>query len=112
MFTSGCEDNGGCDGFGYNSGGGDFDGGGGGEGGCDDGGVGDGVGVWTGVEGLVGVCCELLSEEIPTSEGVEGRSSYASGSRGSVTDFDVPSTSPCSSWVNVVVTVAYGFLLA
>ena len=52
MTTSDCEDNGGCDGFGYNSGGGDFDSGGGGEGGCDDGGVGGGVGVCTGVEGL------------------------------------------------------------
>ena len=47
MSASGCEYNGGCDGFGYNSGGGDFDGGGGGEGGWDYGGVGDGVGVWT-----------------------------------------------------------------
>ena len=62
MTTSGCEDNGGCDGFSCNSGGGDFDGGGGGEGGWDDGGVGDGVGVWTGVEGLAGVCCEISSE--------------------------------------------------
>ena len=112
MTTSGCEDNSGCDGFGRNSGGGDFDGGGGGEGGCDDGGVGDGVGVWTGVEGWAGVCCEILLKEIPAFEGVEGRPSCASMSSGSVTDFDVPSTSPCSSWVNVVVTVAYGFVLA
>ena len=103
MTTSGCEDNGGCDGFGCNSGGGDFDGGGGGEGGCDDGGVGDGVGVWTGVKWLTGVCGEILLEEIPASEGVEGRSSW---SICSVTDFDVPITSPCSSWVNFVVTVA------
>ena len=106
MTTSSCEDNSGCDGFGCNSGGG------GGEGGCDDGGVGDGVGVWTGVEGLAGVCCELWSKEIPTFEGVVGRSSWASVSIGSVTDFDVSITSPCWSWVNVVVTVAYGFLLA
>ena len=106
MTTSGCEDNGGCDGFGCNSGGGDFDSGGGGEGGCDDGGVGDGVGVWTGVEGLAEVCCELWSEEIPASEGVVGRSSWASVLIGSVTDFDVPITSPCWSRVNVIVTVA------
>ena len=112
MTTSGCEDNGGCDGFGSHSGGGDFDGGGGGDEGCDDGGVGDGVGVWTGVEGLAGVCCELLSEEIPASKGVVGRSSWASVSIGSITDFDVPCMSPCSSRVNVVVTVAYSFLLA
>ena len=73
---------------------------------CDDGGVGDGVGVWTGVEGLAGVLCELWSEEIPASEGVVGRSSWASVLIGSVTDFDVPITSPCWSRVNVVVTVA------
>ena len=79
---------------------------------CDDGGVGDGVGVWTVVEGLAGVCCELWSEEIPTSEGVVGRSSWASVSIGSVIDFDVPITSPCWSRVNVIVTVSYGFLLA
>ena len=103
MTTFGGEDNGGCDGFDCNSGGNDFDGGGGGEGGCDDGGVGDGVGVWTGVKGLAGVWCEIFSEEIPDSEGVEGRSSR---SIGSVTDFDVPITSPCSSRVNVVVIVA------
>ena len=106
MTTSSCEDNGGCDGFGCNSSGGDFGGGGGGEGGCDDGGVGDGVGVWIGVKGLAGVCCELWSEEIPTSEGVVGRSSWASVSIGSVIDFDVPIMSPCWSRVNVVITVA------
>ena len=106
MTTSSCEDNGGCDGFGCNSSGGDFDGGGGGEGGCDDGGVGDRLGVWIGVEGLGGVCCELWSEEIPASEGVVGRSSCALVMIGSVTDFDVPITSPCWSQVNVVVTVA------
>ena len=99
MSASDCEDNGGCDGFGCKSGGG-------GEGGCDDGGVGDGVGVWTGVEGLAGVCCKLWSEEIPASEGVVGRSSWASVLIGSVTDFDVPITSPCWSRVNVIVTVA------
>ena len=70
------------------------------------------MGVWTGVEGLVGVCCEILLEEIPASEGVEGRSSCASVSIGSVTDLDVPIMSPCSSRVNVIVTVAYCFLLA
>ena len=106
MTTSDCADNGGCDGFGCNSGGGDFDGGGGGEGGCDDGGVGDGVGVWTGVEGLAGVCCELWSEEIPSSEGVVGRSSWASVLIGSVTDCDVPITSPCRSGINVIVMCA------
>ena len=102
MTTSGCEDEGGCEGLGCNSGGGDFDGGGG-EGCFDDGGVGDGVGVWTGVEGLAGVCCELWSEEISSFGGVVGRSL---GLIGSVIDFDAPITSPCWSRVNVVVTVA------
>ena len=94
MTTFGCEDNGGCD---------RFDGGGGGEGGFDDGGVGDGVGVWIGVEGLAGVCCELWSEEISSLDGVVGRSS---GLIGSVIEFDAPIMSPCSSRVNVVITVA------
>ena len=106
MTTSGCEDNGGCDGFGCNSGGGDFDGGGGDEEGCDDGGVGDGVGVWTGVEGLGKVCYDLWLEEIPASDDVVGRSSWVLVMIGSVIDFDVPITSPCWSRVNVIVIVA------
>ena len=90
MTTSGCEDNGGCDGFGCNSGGGDFDGGGGDEEGCDDGGVGDGVGEWSGFARVTGLCGGLWSEEIPASEGVVGRSSWASVLIGSVTDCDAP----------------------
>ena len=51
--------------------------------------------VGTGVEGLAEVCSGLLSEEIPASEGVVGRSSWASGLIGSMTDCDAPITSPC-----------------
>ena len=66
-------------------------------GGGDGGGGGDGVGEGTGVDGLAGMCGGLPSKEIPASEGVVGRSSWASVLSGSVTDCDAPITSPCWS---------------
>ena len=64
------------------------------------------MGEWLGFKRVTGLRGGLWSEEIPASDGVVGRSSWASVSIGSVTNFDVLITSPCWSQVNVVITVA------